>query len=248
MAKQTGLGDGFLLGTKDLSGSIQGFGAIGGGPAVIDVTDITQSAYSRLGGLRDGRIDWAGYFDPAVGASHDTLAALPRSDILATYTRGRSIGDSAASLVAKQVNYDGARGADGSFTFGISSVANGYGLEWGNLLTAFLRTDTATTNGATLDQVAATSFGWTAFLHVTALTGTSVIVKLQDSADGASWADLAGGAFSTVAGATSERIASGTSTATVRRYVRAITAAAGGFTSVTFAVNFARHTGVEVTY
>jgi hypothetical protein len=248
MAKQTGLGDAFLVGVKDLSGNTQGLGSVRGGVAVIDVTDITQSAYARLGGHRDGGIDWTSYFDPAAGASHATLSALPSTDILCTYCRGTTIGSPAASIVAKQVNYDGTRAADGGFTFAVNAVANGFGLEWGQLLTAVSRTDTATTNGASIDTAASASFGWSAFLHVTAFTGTSVVVKIQDSADDASWADVSGAAFTTVTGATSERITASSTTATVRRYVRAITAAAGGFTSITFAVNFAKHIGAEVTY
>ena len=55
--------------------------------------------------------------------------------------------------------------------------------------------DSGTTTGATRNDLAATTAGWQAHLHVTAVTGspTSWTVKLQDSADGSAWADVAGG-------------------------------------------------------
>ena len=121
------------------------------------------------------------------------------TDVTVTYCRGTSIGDHAACLVSKQINYDGTRGQDGSFTFGVQAQANGFGLEWGNLLTAGKRTDTSATNGTGFDTTASASFGWQAYLQVFAFTGTDVTVKIQDSADNATFADLSGAAFASVA-------------------------------------------------
>jgi len=65
MAKTSGLGDACYVGGSDLSGDINSLTQISGSQSVLNVTDITQSANSRLGGQRDGSIDFVSYFDPA---------------------------------------------------------------------------------------------------------------------------------------------------------------------------------------
>lgn len=152
------------------------------------------------------------------------------------YFRGTTLGNPAAALIAKQLNYDWTRADDGKLSLKVRAEANAYGLEWGRSLTAGLRTDTAATNGASIDTTASASFGGQAYLQVTAFTGTDVTVKIQDSADDSSWLDVASFAFTQVtSGPTTERIAL-SNTATIRRYVRAVTVTTGGVTSVTFAV------------
>jgi hypothetical protein len=245
VAKSNGLGDNFYVGGHDLSGDIQALSKISGGPALIDVTDITQSAHSRLGGLRDGAIDFTSYFDPT--NAHPVLSALPTADTLLTYARGTTLGNPGACLNAKQINYDPTRTNSGELTVAVQAQANSYGLEWGTQLTAGLRTDTAATNGASVNFSAATSFGFQAYLQVTAFTGTDVTIALQDSADNTTFAALAGGAFTQItAAAKTQRIAVG-GTATVRQYVRAVTSTSGGFTSVTFNVVLVKNK-VAVTF
>lgn len=236
MAKQTGLGDRLYVSGYDLSGDIGSIQRIAGGVAALDLTDITQSAYDREGGLRDGGIDFTAWFDKATGAAHPRLSLLPTTDVAVTYCRGLGIGNAAASCVAKQIDYSGNRGQDGAFPLTVSTQANGYGLEWGRQITAGLRTDTTATNGASYDGAASTSFGAQYYLHVTAFTGTSVTIKVQDSADDSAWADVSGAAFATVTGVGWERIAV---TGTIRRYVRVVTS--GTFTSATFLVQSNRN-------
>lgn len=245
MAKQTGLGDNFYVGGNDLSGDTNSLGKISGSVALIDVTAINESAYERLGGLRDGGIDFVTYYNPT--GAHPLLSSLPTADVVCTYARGTTLGNPAASIVAKQIDYNGTRSNAGDYTFAVATQANAFGLEWGVQVTAGLRTDVAATNGAGVDFTAATSFGFQAYLQVTGFTGTDVTVKLQDSADNITFADLAGGGFTQiVATAQSQRIAVG-GTATVRRYVRASTVTTGGFTSATFSVVLVKNT-VAVTF
>lgn len=239
MAKTSGLGDGLLIAGYDASGDIQQLGSISGGPALLNFTAINKSAYERQGGLRSGQIEYTAFFNhvAVTGGTHEKLAALPTADQILTYCRGTTLGDPAASLVSKQINYDPTRGDDGMLTFGVSAQSNGYGIEWGRQLTAGVRTDTGATNGTSIDTTASASFGGQAYLHVTAFTGTDVTVKIQDSADNSSFADVASFAFTQVTAApTSERIAL-SNTATIRRYVRAATVTTGGFSSVSFSVN-----------
>lgn len=239
MAKSTGLGDNFYLGGFDLSGDINSLSKISGTLATLDVTAINESAMERLGGHRDGAMDFTAYFNPT--GAHPVLAALPTADVQASYRRGTILGNPAAELIAKQVNYDPTRGTDGALTVACALSANSYGLEWGQQLTAGLRTDTAATNGASIDTGASASFGAQAYLQVTAFTGTDVTVKIQDSADNATFADVAGLTFTqTTSAPGAQRLATG-NTATIRRYLRAVTVTIGGVTSVTFAVTICKN-------
>lgn len=240
MAKTSGLGDALLIAGYNASGDIQQLGSIGGGPALLNMTGIDKSAYERQGGLRSGQIEFTAFFNhtAVTGATHEKLSALPTSDVVLTYCRGTTLGDPAASLIGKQVNYDPTRADDGMLTFAVSAQSNGYGIEWGRQLTAGVRTDTAATLGTGIDTTASVSFGGQAYLQVFApFTGTDATVKIQDSADNVTFADVAGFSFTQVTAApTSERIALG-GTATLRRYLRAVTVTTGGFTALSFSVN-----------
>lgn len=243
MAKTSGLGDNLYIAGFDASGDIQQLGNISGGPALMNFTAINKSAYERQGGLRSGQIEYTAFFNhvAVTGGTHEKLAALPTSDQILTYCRGTSLGDPAASLVSKQIGYDPTRTDDGMLTFAVSAQSNGYGIEWGRQLTAGIRSDSAATNGTSIDTTASASFGGQAYLHVFSFTGTDATVKIQDSADNSSFTDVASFAFTQVTTApTSERIAL-SNTATIRRYVRAITVTTGGFSALTFSVNMIKN-------
>jgi hypothetical protein len=239
MTKSGGLGDNFYSGGYDLSGDIGSVDKVQGGTKPIDVTGINKSAFERIGGVRDGAMSWKAFFNTT--GAHPVLSALPTADVVATYCRGTTLGSPCASVVAKQLNYDGNRGNSGEFTFSVDAEANAYGLEWGVLLTAGLRTDTAATNGTGVDTTASASFGAQAYLQVTAFTGTDVTVKIQDSADNVTFADVTGLTFTAVTAAPFTQRLATSNTATIRRYVRAITTTSAGVTSVTFAVHLTKN-------
>lgn len=242
MAKQSGLGDALFIAGNDLSGDFTSIGNVGGGPAPLTTTGLDKSAFERIGGVRDGRLEATSWFNPT--GSHPVLSALPTADVHEMYCRGTALGSPAAVVVAKQSNYDGTRGDDGSFSFGVSSLANGYGVEWGQLLTAGKRIDTVGTNGTGVDFGLGSPplfngsglFGAQFYLQVFAFTGTSVTVKIQESSDngvGDTWADVTGGGFTAATGVTTQRLETARGQ-TVERYLRAVTT--GTFSSATFAV------------
>ncbi|MGW0587462.1 hypothetical protein [Streptosporangium sp. NPDC002607] len=241
MAKQSGMGDRLFVAGYNLSGDIGSLGRIGGGPAALDVTGIDKEAFERIGGLRDGAIEYSAFFNPAVGQAHPRLSALPTADQVVTYCRGAALGGAGAALVGKQINYDPTRGADGSLTVAVQALANGYGLEWGRQLTAGVRTDTGAANGSSVDHGASTAHGLQAYLHVFAFTGTSATVKIQESSDNGgadTWADVVGGGFTAATGITSQRIATAAGL-TVERYLRVVTT--GTFSNAQFAVLVCRN-------
>lgn len=242
--KQSGLGDHLYISGHDVSGDIGAVNKISGGPATIDVTAINRSAIERIGGLRDGGIDYSAFWNPTNGvgqpaAAHEVLSLLPTGDVLMTYVRGATLGGPVACCIVKQLNYDGTRDDSGAMTFAGSTQGNGYGLEWCNGLSAGQRTDTVPADGDTVDLdtitgvVGPTEFGLQAYLHVLALEGTDITVTLQESTNGTTWTDVTGGAFDEATGITSQRITTARDQA-VPRYLRASTT--GTFTSATFSV------------
>jgi hypothetical protein len=234
--KTSGLGDDLFVGGYHVGGDIRDV-MVNGGPGLLDVTDITQSAHSRLGGLRDGHMALTSYHDPAAGQSHAAFSRLPTADVILTYCRGQVIGNPAACLNAKQINYDPTRANTGELTFKIQADGNAYGLEWGIQLTAGARTDTGATAGTSYDTLASASFGGQAYLQAVSFVGTDVTVTVQDSADNVTFANVTGMAFTQITGSTplAQRITIANN-ATIRRYVKATTTTSAGFTSLVFEV------------
>lgn len=240
--KQTGLASNFYVSGYNLSGDIGSINRIGGGPEAMVITGIDKSAIERVGGRRDGAMDFSAWFNPSAAQAHPVLSALPTADIIASYFHTTTLGSPAASCLGKQINYDPNRGQDGSLVLATNVLATQYGIEWGKQLTAGRRTDTAATNGSSVDfGVGSTAFGLQAWLHVFSFTGTSCTVKLQESSDNAvgdAFADVTGGGFTAATGITSQRIAT-SATQTIERYLRVVTT--GTFSECTFAVHVTRN-------
>lgn len=95
MAKTSGLGDNFYIGGYDLSGDVASLDQIGGGPALLDVTPINVSAHARIGGLRDGSMQFTTFFEnssavssPAVPATTVAQVSTYNFPVLVTVTGG----------------------------------------------------------------------------------------------------------------------------------------------------------------
>jgi hypothetical protein len=98
---------------------------------------------------------------------------------------------------------------------------------------------TTTTTGTSVNNGGATTAGGAAYLEVAAYSGfTSVAVKIQDSADNSTFADVAGGAFTAVTTAPgAQRIAIA---GTIRQYTRSVVTPSGAG-SITAAIALARN-------
>lgn len=237
MAKTSGLGDSFFINQYDVSGDTNSLDSISTELATLDVTGINKYANERIAGNSSAKMDFTTLFNTSAGQIHTALKSLVTTDVQMTYLRGNAIGNPAASIVGKQLSYDGTRGNDGDLKMKVSTVSNGYNLEWGQQLTAGLRTDTTATNGASLDTLTSASFGGQAYLHVTAFTGTSVTITIQDSTNNSTWVDVA--SFTVVTAPGVQRLVTG-STEQFNRYVRVKTA--GTFTNCSFVVNLVKNT------
>lgn len=244
MAKQSGLGDQLFIGGVDIGADISAIGNISTPRETLPATAITQSAMARMYGKRDGQMEVTTYFNDASGEIHATLKALPRTDTQLMYLRGTTLGNASIGLVGKQLNYDPSRGDDGSLTFGVSAVANAFGLDWCKQMTAGKVTHASAGNGSIVDFGTGTkAFGFQAYLQVFSLGSGTATVKLQESADDDgdpdTFADVSGGGFTAVTAAGAERIQSVSATLSVERYLRVVTT--GTFTNLVFAVSVNRN-------
>lgn len=308
MSKQSGLGDNFYCGGYDLSGDIASVDKISGGPALLDVTPINVSANVRIGGRRDGDLQFTSFFEysgpagsapafplttvpyvstfyvpvlvtisggtvtnvsvnsstvgtgdgsyllPALGTitvtytgsptwtwttqgtEHDALSSLPRTDTIASYFRGTTLLNPTASVNGVQLNYDPTRDATGNLTLKVEVQSDKYGLEWGKMLTAGLRTDTTGTTGTFVDDNGAgTALGAQAYLQLVEFAGTSIDVKIEHcTTSGGTYASLIDFGSQTAVGAVR-----GAATGTVNRYLEVITS--GTFTYARLAVAWTRN-------
>lgn len=236
MAKSSGLGAQLYVCSVDASNDTKSVDTISKRITPIDLTGIDKSAHERKAGQLDGNIDWTTFFNPT--GAHLTYDDLPRTDILVSYFHRATLGLPVASIIAKQLEYGNTRAATGELTGAMKTAGNSYWLDWGLALTAGKRTDTTATNGTAVDfngWGAPASFGLQAYLHVFSFTGTSATIKLQGSSDNGAdaYADITGGGFTTVTGATFQRIETARNLA-VERYMRVVTT--GTFSNLQFAV------------
>ncbi|MGA5435480.1 hypothetical protein ACPCIZ_12900 [Streptomyces cellulosae] len=241
MAKSSGLGAALLIDGIDLSGDIQQVDNISCPVNALDVTGIDKSAYERILGLRDGALSMTTFFNTEEGRAHPTLSTLPTGDVIVSYLHRSTVGAPAASLVAKQINYDGSRATDAGFTFSVQAQGNAYGLDWGDLLTAGIRTDTAATEGASYDYGAdqTGNFNAQAYLHVTEFTGTDITISIETSEDDGDTDPFAERLTFTevTSGPTAERkTMTSPATQLMERYIRVTTSTTGGFDSCSFVV------------
>jgi len=243
MAKTTGLGNRFYYQGVDVSGDVCAIKALASPMAPIEKTGINQSAYQRVGGLRDGNMEFKSHFNAVAAGSFQTIKTLPTTDVVLTWALSATAGDPCASMVAKLVTTDYERDDEGDFTYEVQAQANGYGLDWGTQMTAGLRTESAATNGAAVDfGTGSTAFGLQAFVHVTALSSGTPTIKLQESSDDDgdpdTWADVTGGTFGVVTAPSAARIET-SRTQTVERYLRVVTT--GTFSGLSFWVGVNRN-------
>lgn len=235
--KRTGLGMNAYVGGVDISGDAGSIKSLHGGPKMGLVTGINSSAVERIGLQRDGGAGISTWFNKVAAGTFQKLKTLPTADVIVSIGVGTTLGDQGCATIAKQVNYDGQRDKEGNLFFEADFLSSGYGLEWGNQLTAGIRSDTVATNGTSVDLGSASpgAFGAQFYLHVFSFTGTSCTVTVQESSDngsGDAFAAVVGGGFTAATGVTSQRIA--TAAINVERYLRVVTT--GTFSQCSFAV------------
>lgn len=243
MARASGLGANFYVNGVDLSGDVGSLQNISTPRGLQDVTGINKSGHERIYLTRDGQITYSAFFNPA--GAHATLSPLSTADQPVTYAHRATLGAPAASMVAKQLNYDPTRDANGAISaINVQTLANGYGLEWGLMLTAGQDTFASADAGTGYDYgagVGSTLFGLQAWLHVFDIDTGSATVAIQDSNDGGTdpWVNVTDAVFNAASATGSQRLQTGRTQA-VKQWLRVNVT--GTFTNLDCAVMVTKNT------
>jgi hypothetical protein len=210
--KQTGIGARLFVDEIDASGDTGAIDTIALRRAQLDYTGLDKEYMERLPGLGDAEIGFTGFFNRT--NTHSQLSPIGTAAQIVTAALGATVGASAASISGAQVDYNVVRGPDGMLSTKASFTSfAGYGVEWGNLLTA--GTVSATGTGSAYDGAAASTNGGAAYLHVFSVTAGTATVIVEDSANASSWATIA--TFTAASAGTAERQSIA---GTIRQYTR----------------------------
>jgi len=201
---------------------------------MLDTTTFGDSEREFTKGEQGAAITMSGFFDSASGASDPALAGLfasASSKAVTVFWDGDAIGTPGLCGAAWDASYEDASTIDGMITMAASVSFSGQADRCVSLHA--LGAETMAGAFASVNNLASSSNGAVANLHVTAFGSGTGTVKVQHSTDNSTWVDLI--TFSNFTGTTSE---TKTVTGTVYQYVRANLTAAG--TTQTFAVAFGR--------
>lgn len=203
-----------------------------------DTTTMTGTSHTYQPGLKNGKLSlsylWsqaAGATDPVLQAALGAAAGGVTSYFPVGYT---TIGNRAELCSGRLTNFEAGAGV-ADLLKGSSELMSDGDMDGGVVLSP-LTSRTGTGDYASVDNSAATANGGVGHLHITVDNGSALVVKIQDSADDSSFADLISFANVGVVGSQRIELAAGSA---VRRYVRAIVSTLTG-TAFTFTVTFAR--------
>lgn len=204
-----------------------------------DATTFGKGWKEFLPGQASATVGFTGKYDTTAAESLEPQ--LGSDSGVLTYCPGGSatVGDRARLVSATATTYSESSPVGDIVAFGWDVMSEDTtGLGW---VQHPMGEDTNTTTGSSYDGLAATTTGWHAHLHVTAVDGGSWVVKLEDSANDSAWSDVSGGSFTAATGATQQRLESAAG-ATLRRYVRYTATRTGGSAGdgITFALAIAR--------
>jgi hypothetical protein len=219
---------------------------VDGNVHAIDVSTLLHTAKTFIPGLEDCKIKMKGFYDTNTIDPTSTfegwLFSRKRAVYPVTYlpAGGNTLGDPAYILYGLMTSY-----TIDSIVKDAVSVKTEFQTSRGLLTAKVLVPDiaeTASNAGTTsLDNAASSANGGSAALQVSAVSGSaspSLAVKLQHSTDNSIWADVTGGAFSTVTAVDGQFIEF---TGTVNRYLRVVTTVTGTTPQFTYNVTVHRN-------
>lgn len=205
-----------------------------------ETTTFGNDAKTYITGLEDGTLSGSGMFDGAAGAVDEILSGVigaTAADVVTLAPDGAVAGRRSYSMAARETSYEVSSPVSDVVSISLEVQADG-GVGRGILLAANSEVSTAG-QSSSQDELAATSNGATAYLHVTANTrnGSSTF-KVQHSSDNITFVDLA--TFTSVSASATggRRLAI---TGSVFRYVRADHAPGGATGTVTYTIALARN-------
>jgi len=196
-----------------------------------------KNSKEYIPGLKDATLALEGFFDGSANAVDEEFFAIlgGAGNLFSVYPPGDTVGNAGYAMKAIETAYGTLPTTDSAVRTSMAAQADGTAAERVLSMHALGAESASDWTGTASDNSAASTTGGSAYLHVTAATGT-IEVKLEHSTDNfsADTTDLA--TFTAVTAATAERI---TFTGAVKQYVRGFATIAGGET-ITFQLGFHR--------
>lgn len=196
-----------------------------------EVTTFGASSKAYIPGVKDATVSVEGYFAGGVDEVDQTLGAVTGGDGVWTVVFGDALGARGNASAVVGTSYE--IGAEVGGAVSVSAEGQSTTGTDGVVVLHALAAETSTGTGTQVDGTAATANGSACYLHVSELSGT-LTVKVQHSADGSVWVDLATFSPSGVSGARAA------TTGTVNRYLRASWTISGTSPSASFHLSAAR--------
>jgi len=204
-----------------------------------EVSAFGSSAKEYIVGLIDGTVSLSGMFDGTATGTDVVFSAVLGSTTkqnVIVAPSGHSNGATAIVLEADDTSYE-VSGAVADVVQTSVEFQSSDGVEHGKILSSG-STITATGNGTSVDNTAASTNGGVGFLSVPTNTRNgNITVKVQQSADNSTFSDLI---TFTVVSSTAKTFQRVEVTGTVARYLRVNYTVAGSTGSATPVVAFAR--------
>lgn len=195
-----------------------------------------KSSKTYIAGLKDATMSLEGYYDSTAGAVDAVMNTIFGADdkLISVYLSGDAVASAGYAMNAIETAYAINPTLDSACRVSCAAQSDETSAERVISLHA-LGAETATWTGTAVNNSASSASGGSAYIHVTAATGT-IEIKIQHSSDNfvADTTDLV--SFTNVTGATSERK---TFTGTVKQYTRGYATIAGGET-ITFQMGIHR--------
>lgn len=205
-----------------------------------EVTTFGDNSRDYVVGIKDATVSLSGVWDDTATTGADVVLSNAMGNatnpILTVGFAGATIGYRAKLAEIIETSLEITGNFDDAVQVAAEMQVTG-GVDNGIFLKTFAA-ETSTTNSTSQDNTAASTNGYAAHLHVTAVSGTgpTADILVQHSVDNAVWATLV--TFTQVTTTpTSQRL---TGTGTVNRYVRCASTIAGTTPSYTYTVAFAR--------
>lgn len=226
-----------IVGDSHWSCYVTGVTSNGVAVDMIDVTTLCDTARNFEPGVSQHDLQLDGIFDGADSAEswYRNAIALPPGAAAVPWSfapNGYAEGETVLLGQAYAAGFTPSAAAADVVKYSLSLRSTDEA-EWGYALHNYTTVHSTSSNETGLTQTASSN-GGASVLHVVAGSGGNLVVKVQHSTNGSTWADLI--THTTATGATSERKEV---TGTVNAYVRALWTISAG-TTWQFALSFAR--------
>lgn len=206
-----------------------------------DVSCFRQTWKTNVVGQAAYKADLDGFYDNAQTPLIDAIKLTAAPFVATVGPGGLKNGDLARLILADTVTQAESSSIGDATLMSWSLIASNE-VFFGYSLRDMTAAQIATGTGTGVDTGAAvTSASWCAHFHLLAISGgggPAVTLKVQDSADNVSFADITGVTSGSLTSVGSLRV---TGTGNVRRYIRISATISGTTPSVTYSAAFARH-------